>query len=232
MGVGYVLAGTNLAKSLAGRILLQVGSQGEAWYVDPLNYTRYYLGRPSDCFDIMRSKGLGITNSNLEQITIAPDSKIPNITQGWVIYNKDFNNSDAGLSNISFKYPPYLHIGTDGKISNGCTNCSASTDITPNGPGRNIYSIMITQSQSYLAVDEKINFEYKIAKSATDKSFLTVKTIEKESNIYPSFLQAITPQVNGLYYKFSMEFNSGVNDVNMQEFKNIFQEILNSINYQ
>ena len=36
-------AGTELAKILAGRILLQVESYGRAWYVDPVSWERYYL---------------------------------------------------------------------------------------------------------------------------------------------------------------------------------------------
>lgn len=57
-----------LAKKLAGRILLQVQSHGEAWYVNPLTLRRHYLGRPNDAFALMRSLGLGITNSDLEKI--------------------------------------------------------------------------------------------------------------------------------------------------------------------
>lgn len=37
-----------LPERLTGRILLQVESHGEAWYVNQTNLKRYYLGRPSD----------------------------------------------------------------------------------------------------------------------------------------------------------------------------------------
>jgi inhibitor of cysteine peptidase len=63
-------AATNLAYSLRGRILLQVEDNGEAWYVNPLNSQRYYLGRPDDAFSIMRNLGLGITNANLSKIQV------------------------------------------------------------------------------------------------------------------------------------------------------------------
>lgn len=59
---------------VVGRILLQVEDNGEAWYVYPENEKRYYLGRPADAFSIMRSLGLGITDSDLTQLTIDPDS--------------------------------------------------------------------------------------------------------------------------------------------------------------
>jgi hypothetical protein len=55
-----------LAKRLSGRILLQVESKGEAWYVSPVNQAKYFLGRPADAFSIMRKLGLGISNKNFD----------------------------------------------------------------------------------------------------------------------------------------------------------------------
>ncbi len=52
-----------------GRIFLQVESRGEAWYLSPLNGKRYYLGRPSDAFRIMRKLGIGISNNDLDNLT-------------------------------------------------------------------------------------------------------------------------------------------------------------------
>ncbi len=66
---------------LAGRILLQVQAQGQAYYVNPLNLKLYYLGRPKDAFDLMRSQGLGITNHNLNLIPLAPVSNISQIKE-------------------------------------------------------------------------------------------------------------------------------------------------------
>ena len=58
-----------LARKLSGRILLQVeGQYGEAWYIYPEDYKRYYLGRPADAFAVMRKLGLGISNENLAKI--------------------------------------------------------------------------------------------------------------------------------------------------------------------
>lgn len=55
-----------LAKRLSGRILLQVEEKGEAWYVNPVNQAKYFLGRPADAFSIMRKLGLGISNKNFD----------------------------------------------------------------------------------------------------------------------------------------------------------------------
>jgi len=58
----------SLANRLAGRIVLQTQGHGEAWYIDPTNLTRYYLGRPEEMLQVMRERGIGISNQNLEKI--------------------------------------------------------------------------------------------------------------------------------------------------------------------
>ena len=62
---------------LSGRILLQVQDKGQAFYVYPLNLELYYLGRPTDAFNVMRSLGLGISNTDLSKIPIGAGSVIP-----------------------------------------------------------------------------------------------------------------------------------------------------------
>lgn len=59
----------NIAARLSGRILLQVEQNGEAWYVNPTDLRKYYLGRPKDAFDTMRNFGLGVSDSDLLKIT-------------------------------------------------------------------------------------------------------------------------------------------------------------------
>ncbi|MBD3248140.1 hypothetical protein GF382_02520 [Candidatus Falkowbacteria bacterium] len=57
-----------LAEDLSGRILLDVESNGEAWYIYPKDNKRYYLGRPADAFAIMRQLGLGISEADFQKI--------------------------------------------------------------------------------------------------------------------------------------------------------------------
>jgi exopolysaccharide biosynthesis protein len=57
-----------LLRSLSGKIVLQVEKNGEAWYIDPVDLSPYYLGRPADAFAIMRKLGLGITSQDLALI--------------------------------------------------------------------------------------------------------------------------------------------------------------------
>lgn len=58
----------DLAKRLSGQIIIQVEKNGEAWYVNPVDLKKYYLGRPTDAFNIMRELGLGISRKNLALI--------------------------------------------------------------------------------------------------------------------------------------------------------------------
>lgn len=61
---------TKAPARLSGRILLQVQDKGQAYYVNPLNLKLSYLGRPADAFAVIRSFGLGITNSDLAKIPV------------------------------------------------------------------------------------------------------------------------------------------------------------------
>ena len=76
----------NLAQKLSGRILLQVESKGEAWYINPSNLKKYFLGRPQDAYYIMRQLGIGITNDNL--------AKIPMENEAWT--GENFVKRNAG----------------------------------------------------------------------------------------------------------------------------------------
>jgi len=61
---------SSMGKRLGGKILLQVESAGEAWYVSPTTNGRHYLGRPADAFRVLRSEGIGITEEDLIKIPI------------------------------------------------------------------------------------------------------------------------------------------------------------------
>ena len=63
----YIMAGPLMAANMSpstrlrGRILLQVESKGEAWYVNPVDGKRYFLGSPTGAVDVMRRLGLGVS---------------------------------------------------------------------------------------------------------------------------------------------------------------------------
>ncbi len=70
-----------LIKRFSGHILIQVQTNGEAWYLEPKTKKRYYLGRPAEAYAIMRAFGLGVTNENLNKIPVGKFS----ITQMKII---------------------------------------------------------------------------------------------------------------------------------------------------
>lgn len=83
-----------LRQQLSGKILLQVEANGEAWYVSPDNLKRYFMGRPADAFELMRSLGLGISTKNLISIPVAADSVIPDTQTN----NANGTSTEGGLN--------------------------------------------------------------------------------------------------------------------------------------
>jgi len=57
-----------LANQLKGKILLQVETRGQAWYINPKDGKRYYLKDGEAAYQIMRYLSLGITDKDLAQI--------------------------------------------------------------------------------------------------------------------------------------------------------------------
>jgi hypothetical protein len=62
----------NYAKKFSGKIMLQVESRGEAYYIDS-NGNIHYLKDGSAAYTAMRNLGLGIKNSDLNKI---PEGKL------------------------------------------------------------------------------------------------------------------------------------------------------------
>ena len=59
---------TGFPYRLAGRILLDVENNGEAYYVKQQNLKGYYLGRPDNAFKVLAKFGSKITNRDLRKI--------------------------------------------------------------------------------------------------------------------------------------------------------------------
>jgi len=69
-GPGSLSYDLSFAAKQKGKILLQVQKNGEAWYVNPQDGKRYYLGNGDLAFLVMRYLSLGISNQDLNQISI------------------------------------------------------------------------------------------------------------------------------------------------------------------
>ncbi len=68
LGTGTLSSDNSLVNRLRGRIVLQVQSRGEAWYIDPSDGKRYYMRDGEAAYQIMRFRSLGITDSDLSKI--------------------------------------------------------------------------------------------------------------------------------------------------------------------
>ena len=84
-------AAASISSRLSGRILLQVESHGEAWYVLPQDNTRLFLGRPADAYAIMRQYGLGIKSAELKNYL---DASFPPRLSGRILLDVE-NNGEA-----------------------------------------------------------------------------------------------------------------------------------------
>ena len=89
---------------LLGKIVLAVEKHGEAYYINPDNLQGYYLGRPNDAFSIMRSLGLGISNSDLLNIIIREGVSMPELATDPVNTDNNLmeeNNLDTGQPQLN-----------------------------------------------------------------------------------------------------------------------------------
>ena len=67
-GNGNAKADNSFSSLQKGKIFLQTEGNGEAWYINPADGKRYFLGRPADAFNVMRELGLGISNSDFHSL--------------------------------------------------------------------------------------------------------------------------------------------------------------------
>lgn len=98
----------SLAERLSGRILLDVEGNGEAWYVYPKDFKRYYLGRPRDAFAIMRELGLGITEFDFQKIAqagmpVEGDLEITSRLAGQIVLQIEKNGEAWYINPVDLK---------------------------------------------------------------------------------------------------------------------------------
>ncbi|QQS60243.1 phosphodiester glycosidase family protein [Candidatus Falkowbacteria bacterium] len=118
-----------LTKRLSGKIILQVEKNGEAWYINPVDLKKYYLGRPDDAFRIMRQLGLGITQQDLALIRrLEPTPSI----NTYSTYQRRSVNSSLGVFTVDIitidLSNPRLKIKTLAASDTNCpSNCPAKS---------------------------------------------------------------------------------------------------------
>ncbi len=75
---------SGLGERLAGQILLQVQSHGEAWYVNPKDQRRYYMKDGAAAYQIMRYLSLGISDADYARL-IAGDAALKQRLLGRIL---------------------------------------------------------------------------------------------------------------------------------------------------
>jgi len=131
------------ATDRTGYILLQVEKNGEAWYVYPGNGERYFLGRPTDAFNIMKKLALGATHNYISGTDIFPARlsgmillDVERNGEAYYIYPKDNKKYYLGRPSDAFKIMSNLGQGISnaglsvipvGQINNSVTVLPPST---------------------------------------------------------------------------------------------------------
>jgi len=105
-------------RRLAGYIFLQVEKNGEAYYYHPVEYRRYYLGRPADAFQVMRKLSLGAKHDFIANTTYFPDHVVGRILldvekngEAYYIYPKDRKKYYLGRPDDAFRIMRELGLG-------------------------------------------------------------------------------------------------------------------------
>ena len=68
IGMGNLALDSIFAGKQKGKIFLQIETHGEAWYINPADGKRYFLGRAADAYAIMRLLSIGITNNDFNRL--------------------------------------------------------------------------------------------------------------------------------------------------------------------
>lgn len=78
----------SLVNRLRGKILLQVESHGEAWYVNPTDGLRYYLKDGAAAYELMKKFAIGIKDKDLRTIPMNRTQRVMDTTFNDVAYVK------------------------------------------------------------------------------------------------------------------------------------------------
>lgn len=146
----------NLLNRLLGKIVLQVEDKGQAYYIDPVSKEAIYLGRPKDAFEIMRGKGTGISNENLEKVNTNPKYAV---TYNPVVVSGDNNtvsnnsNNTTTINNTTNITNNSTAINNSGDNNSTQVNQNTAQTTTPSSPSNN------TQSEAQIAFSHLADLE-------------------------------------------------------------------------
>ena len=139
---------SGLGNRLKGRILLQVESLGEAWYVRTDNGQRVYLKDGETAYQLMRKIGLGITNTDLNKIPLGINQKI---VEADLDTDADGlpNKLEEAIGTDSFNYDSDGDGTADGaEVSAGTDPLAAGTSCFDVGLANRLKGRILLQAES------------------------------------------------------------------------------------
>jgi hypothetical protein len=171
--IGDTVPPNALATKLSGRILLQVEENGEAWYVYPGNLRRYYLGRPDDAYNIMRSLGLGITSANLAKVAIESGSLVPPVNgRTYQSYTLTNSRGSFPVRVITLRRDSFKMITDTAQVEDCERDCAAfplKTYIEENGAAVGIHGAYACPPDYAECADQINAFQSPVFNSVADK---------------------------------------------------------------
>jgi len=185
----YPVKAITLASQLAGRIVLQVESKGEAWYINPQDQKKYYLGKPEDAYNLMRQLSVGIS----EQEFASWSKGAPAWARGR-LYLRPQSHGEAYYVDLNQRWH-YLGRANDAWLlfrSQGLGISNSNLNKIPSATSSTVTKTQATSPNDYAATlswiykleNFKLNFPLK---SSMDSAYAnSVKTFYYTGNIEPA----------------------------------------------
>jgi hypothetical protein len=137
-----------VAEARAGYILLQVEANGEAWYVFPNSQTRFYLGRPTDAFAVMKKLALGAKHNYIVNTTTFPARLSGQILfdveskgEAYYIYPKNLEKYYLGRPADAFRIMRELSLGVTNSDLGTITIGDINKPIVPLVTGKVLHDV-------------------------------------------------------------------------------------------
>ncbi|MDA3802819.1 MAG: hypothetical protein PF488_02880 [Patescibacteria group bacterium] len=214
---------------LSGKIMLDVEKNGEAYYVSPVDLKGYYLGRPTDAFDIMKELGLGITFENLLKIQ-SSESSINNIYKNndcgyetylpsdWFVFTDSnpfsmYNPCNINMQSLDYNidhpkdFETSITKGAQAKISMSDTEMRSLDDI------RNFY---ILGRGGHIQQSEKV---------------VNIAGVQGLLHTLDDYTSGYLQDVHFLYNNKSININFSYSDDKKNDYETIFNSIINSFKF-
>jgi hypothetical protein len=196
----------DLATQLSGKIVLQVESRGEAWYINPKDKKRYYLGKPEDAYNLMKKLSIGISEKEFASwnkgapawavggLYIRPQSH-------GEAYYVDFNKRWNYLGRPIDAWQLFRNKGLG--ISNSDLAKIPNSSLQSNQTINSVSDYAATFSWKYKMEDFKLSFPLK---SSINSSYASSnKVFYYTGNLEPS---SAREQFYGLFFNFKKEDSS------------------------